>query len=118
MDDANIKPAQGVPAKPMTKEMVADLLSIAPRTIEYWVKEGILPKPTLIGRRAYWHPKAIHTWLNSRLPMPDTPTAAVGITEPAQLRSPASPKGKRRGRPRSPLPTRITAKRPKSHKAK
>jgi predicted DNA-binding transcriptional regulator AlpA len=118
MNDKNCEPAQGEAGKPMTKEMVADFMSIAPRTVESWVQQGILPKPTVIGRRAYWHPKAIHTWLNSRLPAPDSQTLDIGGADLALPAPTASPKAKKPGRPRSALPACVTAKPPKSRSTK
>lgn len=124
MNDKNCEPAQADAFKPMTKEMVADFMSIAPRTVEYWVQQDILPKPVIIGRRAYWHRNAINNWLNERLPAPEPEPQALAIgggklEPPVEPPAPAaSPKAKKPGRPRSALPVCVTAKLPKSRKAK
>jgi len=118
MNDTNCEPAQGETGKPMTKEMVANFMSIAPRTVEHWVLQGILPKPTQMGRRAYWHPDVIKAWLNSWLPTPDmpTPTASGPDLSPPTVKT--STNAKRRGRPRSALPVGLTAKQSKPRRRK
>jgi predicted DNA-binding transcriptional regulator AlpA len=53
--------------KPLSKEDLADVLGVSIRTIENWVNEGILPSPTKLGNRVYWHPNAFYAWLDRRL---------------------------------------------------
>lgn len=53
--------------KPLSKEDLADVLGVSIRTIENWVSEGILPPPTKLGNRTYWHPNAFYAWLDRRL---------------------------------------------------
>lgn len=64
--------------KPLSKEALSDVLGVSIRTIENWVNEGILPAPTKLGNRVYWHPNAFYTWLDRRL------SAAPAMTEVAQ----------------------------------
>lgn len=56
-----------VPFTPLTKQAVADSLGISIRTIENWINEGILPAPTRLGGRVYWHPDVYYSWLSRRL---------------------------------------------------
>ena len=53
--------------KPLSKEDLADVLGVSTRTIENWVAEGILPPPTKLGNRVYWHPNSFYAWLDRRL---------------------------------------------------
>ncbi|MBN8507337.1 MAG: helix-turn-helix domain-containing protein [Burkholderiales bacterium] len=64
--------------KPLSKDDLADVLGVSIRTIENWVNEGILPAPTKLGNRVYWHPNAFYAWLDRRL------SAETANSAPAQ----------------------------------
>lgn len=53
--------------KPLTKDDIAELLGVSIRTVENWVVERVLPAPTKLGSRVYWHPRAFFDWLDKRL---------------------------------------------------
>lgn len=55
------------PIRPLTKEAVAALMSVSKRTIDNWIADETLPMPVQIGRRVYWHPNVIVSWLDERL---------------------------------------------------
>lgn len=38
----------------ISKTELAELLRISPRTVDYWVSIGKLPRPGYLGRRAFW----------------------------------------------------------------
>lgn len=57
--------------KPMTKDDIANVLSVSARTIENWVNDKILPAPKKIGNRVYWHPTVFYSWLEHRLSTED-----------------------------------------------
>ncbi|WP_206731702.1 helix-turn-helix transcriptional regulator [Burkholderia pseudomallei] len=38
----------------ISKKELAKLLRISPRTVDYWVSIGKLPRPGYLGRRAFW----------------------------------------------------------------
>lgn len=52
---------------PITKEHAAHILSVSKRTIDNWLADGTLVKPSSIGRRIYWHPDVFYGWLDKRL---------------------------------------------------
>ena len=56
-----------VPFTPLTKDDVAQVLGITPRTVENWVDQGNMPRPACIGNRVYWHPELFYVWLDQRL---------------------------------------------------
>lgn len=62
--------------KPLTKEDVANLMSVSVRTVANWMSDGTLPKWHYIGRRAYWHPDEFQGWLDTRL----KPSEVTGTT--------------------------------------
>jgi len=75
--------------KPMSKEDLADVFGVSTRTVENWVNEGILPAPTKLGNRVYWHPNAFYSWLDRRLSA-DSATAETtqdGAVEPPPVRA-------------------------------
>ena len=53
--------------KPLTKDDVANVFDISLRTVENWLNAGLLPPPTKLGHRVYWHPGAFYAWLDHRL---------------------------------------------------
>lgn len=51
--------------KTLTKDNVAQLFHISHRTVEFWVQQGKLPKPTKVGRRALWREDEIQKLLDT-----------------------------------------------------
>ena len=51
-----------LPYKLITKEAAAELLCVSKRTIDNWIADNVLPMPTNIGRRVYWHPDVFREW--------------------------------------------------------
>lgn len=72
------------PFRPLTKEAIAEVLSVSPRTIEHWVDQELMPPPASIGNRVFWHPDIFYSWLDQRLRQPKTePTheRAIAVTQ-------------------------------------
>ena len=86
-------------SKPLTKEAIADIMSVSVRTIANWMSDGTLPKWHYIGRRVYWHPEQFQRWLDMRLS--ESEEAATTAPPYARVLSDAvtAPTPKR-GRPR------------------
>lgn len=80
--------------KPLSKEDLANVLGVSIRTIENWVNEGILPPPTKLGNRVYWHPSAFYAWLDRRLSADPAAAEAAQDTAPAQQPARAKPKAR------------------------
>lgn len=53
--------------KPLCKDDIADVLGVSIRTVENWVDEGRIPRPTRLGHRVYWHPTLFFEWLSQYL---------------------------------------------------
>lgn len=75
--------------RPLSKEDLADVLGVSIRTIENWVNDGILPVPTKLGNRVYWHPNTFYAWLDRRLSADAATAEAVqdSATEPQPARA-------------------------------
>lgn len=57
---------------PLTKKDVARMANVSPRTIERWIRSGLIPPPRRLGyRRIYWHPQTIKRWLAEQLGIVD-----------------------------------------------
>ena len=83
--------------KPLSKHDLADVLGVSLRTIENWVNEGVLPAPTKLGNRVYWHPNVFYGWLDRRL---SADAAPVDAAEDAELAAkPLPEKSKARAKP-------------------
>jgi predicted DNA-binding transcriptional regulator AlpA len=76
--------------KPLSKEDLANVLGVSIRTIENWVNEGILPPPTKLGNRVYWHPNTFYAWLDRRLSadaaMAEAPQGSATEPQPARAK--------------------------------
>ncbi|MBS0592728.1 MAG: helix-turn-helix domain-containing protein [Proteobacteria bacterium] len=68
--------------RPLSKEDLADVLGVSIRTIENWVNDGILPAPTKLGNRVYWHPNTFYAWLDRRLSADAATAEAVQDSAP------------------------------------
>lgn len=44
--------------KMVTKAEAAQVFSVCTKTIDNYIKEGLLPHPVAFGSREYWHPTA------------------------------------------------------------
>ena len=57
------------PFTPLTKQDIQRICQVSLRTIDYWLKRGIIPTPMTIpgSRKVYWHPDVFYGWLNQRL---------------------------------------------------
>lgn len=60
-------PMSTTPFTPITKENAAQILSVSVRTIDHYVRDGRMPAPVHLGRRAYWHPDVFYAWLHRAL---------------------------------------------------
>jgi predicted DNA-binding transcriptional regulator AlpA len=47
---------------------VGDLVGRSSRTIERWVKDGILPRPLMVNGRSNWRRSSIDEWLQAGCP--------------------------------------------------
>jgi DNA-binding transcriptional MerR regulator len=62
--------AHHLPFTPLSKEAVASIFGVSTRTIESWVEHGLMPAPSAIGARVFWHPDLFYEWLDQRLRIP------------------------------------------------
>lgn len=110
MTQSNRPPQQALSYTLLTKEAVAELLSVAPRTIELWVQQQYLPRPTAIGRRVYWRADQFQRWLDAHFEAGSHPPSAIAPAPTQPDAAPAQRTVKRRlGRPRTELPATLTA---------
>jgi hypothetical protein len=62
--------AHHLPFVPLNKDSVASVFGVSTRTIENWVEQGLMPAPSVIGARVFWHPDLFYEWLDQRLRIP------------------------------------------------
>lgn len=65
------------------KADVQAIFSISTRCLEKWIKQGLVPPPTCVGGRRYWHPDTFYAELNRLVP----PQGAVRISAGAGPRA-------------------------------
>ncbi|MGE8166015.1 helix-turn-helix transcriptional regulator [Paraburkholderia sp. NPDC080076] len=73
------------PFSPITKEQAAQILAVSVRTIDYYVRDGRMPAPIHLGRRAYWHPDLFFAWLDQALREPVDNMTECGQTGPISV---------------------------------
>lgn len=72
--------APHAPFSPLTKQDIAQVLNVTPRTIENWTAAGIVPAPATLGGRVFWHPDIFYAWLDQRL-REGASTSTLGCSE-------------------------------------
>jgi excisionase family DNA binding protein len=90
--------------KPLSKDDLAEVLGVSIRTVENWVNDGVLPAPTKLGNRVYWHPTTFYGWLDRRL---SSGTGSLDVTPAVSgVGAPKPEKSKPRG-PAAPVRTEL-----------
>lgn len=71
--------------KLLTKADAADIFGVCTKTIDNYVREGLLPAPVAFASRDYWHPTVFQSFLDQRFGLPGPQAspqlAAVGGAE-------------------------------------
>lgn len=63
-----MNPAESPKAfKPISKAFAADLLGVSTKTIDNYIRDGLLPPPRPFGCRELWHPDDFYRHLDARL---------------------------------------------------
>lgn len=71
------------PFKPVSKGDAAELLGVSTKTIDNYIRAGLLPAPRPFGGRELWHPDAFYTCLRDALmPAASTPADEQTATSP------------------------------------
>lgn len=65
------------------KADVQAIFGISIRCLEKWIKQGLVPPPTCVGGRRYWHPDTFYAELTRLVP----PQGAVKVATPAGSRA-------------------------------
>lgn len=92
----------------VTRADVAQMFGVCVKTVDNYIKEGLLPQPVQFASREYWHPDDMRSFMDAtfkRTPSAPSPTPAVP-SDGAQVAPEATPT-----RHEAPRKARI----PKSH---
>ena len=57
-------PYESAPFKLVTKADAAQVFSVCTKTIDNYIKAGLIPPPVQFGAKEYWHPEAFHAHLD------------------------------------------------------
>ena len=72
------------PFVPVLKADAATLLRVCAKTIDNYIAQGLLPKPTRFGMREMWHPDIFYAYLSRALLGDGLPAAADKLSEPVE----------------------------------
>ena len=89
--------------KLLTKSDAAEILGVCTKTVDNYIRDGLLPSPKPLGGREYWHPQAFERFLAQYFGLTGDQAGHAGVegkvsSEPAKAqperraRQPASPK--------------------------
>lgn len=70
--------------KPLTQGDIQQMLSIRPRTVRAWVTQGLLPRPTYLGRKPYWLLADVERCLRKHFKQPSKPPHNGGAVKRAK----------------------------------
>ena len=70
-----------VPFELITKDRAAEILGVSIRSLENYVKDGLMPAPKPLGRRLYWHSDDFYGWLDAHFR--ESPADAAGSKAPS-----------------------------------
>jgi len=77
----------------VTRADVAQMFGVCVKTVDNYIKEGLLPQPVQFASREYWHPDDMQSFMDAtfkRMPSAPSPTPAVQLSG-AQAIPEASP---------------------------
>ena len=58
-------PTVPLPARLLERDDLCAIFGVTYQTLKRWVREGVIPPPLGVGRRAKWHPSTIDAFLKS-----------------------------------------------------
>lgn len=85
--------------KLMTKADVAEVFGVCTKTVDAYVRSGLLPMPKTFGAREYWHPELFAQFLREAFGAQAASTSAQ--TQPAGTDDHTQPPPSRLGKPAS-----------------
>jgi hypothetical protein len=93
------------PFKPVTKGDAAELLGVSTKTVDNYIKAGLLPPPRPFGGRELWHPDIFFACLRDALMPSVSGSAGANEVEPPGTRTAGArhQTGRESGRSSSPL---------------
>lgn len=77
------------------KADVQAIFGISTRCLEKWIKQGLVPPPTCVGGRRFWHPDTFYAELNRLVPPQGTAriSACAGPQASQRTQGPTAPGG-------------------------
>lgn len=79
------------PFKPVTKSDAAQVLGICTKSIDNYIRDGLLPQPARFAGRDLWHPDDFYGFLSAKLRSGQTTSTVESVhAEPEELALEAS----------------------------
>lgn len=80
---------RATPFKPISKAAAAEVLGVSTKTIDNYIKAGLLPAPRPFGGRELWHPDVFYARLHNALMPLDAGQSDAPAIAPAVPRAEA-----------------------------
>lgn len=78
------------PFKPVTKADAAQVLGVCTKSIDNYIRDGLLPQPARFAGRDLWHPDDFYGFLSAKLRVGQATSAVESVNVAAEAPTPES----------------------------
>lgn len=76
------------PFKPVTKADAAQVLGVCTKSIDNYIRDGLLPQPARFAGRDLWHPDDFYGFLSAKLRSGQATSTVESVDATAEVRTP------------------------------
>jgi len=76
------------PFKPVTKADAAQVLGVCTKSIDNYIRDGLLPQPARFAGRDLWHPDDFYGFLSAKLRSGQATSTVASVDATAEARAP------------------------------
>jgi hypothetical protein len=76
------------PFKPVTKADAAQVLGVCTKSIDNYIRDGLLPQPARFAGRDLWHPDDFYGFLSAKLRSGQATSTVESVDATAEARTP------------------------------
>lgn len=76
------------PFKPVTKADAAQVLGVCTKSVDNYIRDGLLPQPARFAGRDLWHPDDFYGFLSAKLRSGQATSTVESVDAPAEALTP------------------------------